>query len=96
VDIARSEQVEGELDALIRRRDEKRRAEEGDRLTEELWMPSERAYFARLEEQKRQARLEFHEAHAARLRSTMGSLISYHEGEAAKYRNGHTDHKESA
>jgi hypothetical protein len=92
VDIETGERVEGELDAMIRRRDERRRQTAGERLTEELWMPSERAYFARLEDQKRQERLEFHEAHATRLRNTLEGLISYHEAEAEKYReNGHQE-----
>ena len=96
VDITKGEAVEHELDALIRRRDEKRRADEEGQRVVELWMPSERAYFARLEEQKRAERREFHEAHATRLRNTLEGLISYHEAEAEKYReNGHTDHKET-
>ena len=97
VDIARSEMVEAELDAMLRRRDTERRQTEGERLEEELYMPGVRAYEERLEEQKRAERREFHEAHAARLRTTLEGLISYHEAEANKYReNGHTDHKESA
>jgi hypothetical protein len=37
VDIAHGEHVEKELDLLITRRDEKRRAEEGERRAEEMW-----------------------------------------------------------
>jgi hypothetical protein len=43
VDIARSEQVESELDAMIRRRDTHRSQTEGERLEEELYEPSVRA-----------------------------------------------------
>jgi hypothetical protein len=88
VDIAHSEAVEAELDAMIRRRDEKRREEEGQRRVEELWMPSERAYFERLEEQKRAERREFHEARAARLRNTLEELIARHEEQARKLLEG--------
>jgi hypothetical protein len=93
LDIARGEQVEHELDAFIRHRDKQRRQTEGERLTEELWMPSERSYFARLEDQKRQERLEYHEAQAARLSNTLGALVTFHQAEATKYReNGHNGH----
>jgi hypothetical protein len=42
--ISRGEQVEADLDAMIRWRDEKRRQTEGERLEEELYEPSTRAY----------------------------------------------------
>jgi hypothetical protein len=87
--------AEAGIDAFIVKRDAERRQTEGERPVEELWMPSERAYYARLKEQKRAERREFHEAHAVRLRTTLEGLISYHRAEAEKYRNGHTDHKES-
>jgi hypothetical protein len=90
--VARGEMVESELDRLITKRHDERVKSEAERLEEELWMPSERAYFARLEDQKRQERLEFHEAHATRLRNTLEGLISHHEAEAEKYReNGHQE-----
>jgi hypothetical protein len=47
VDIAKSETVEGELDALIRRRDAERRQSEGERAREELWQKSVREHNAR-------------------------------------------------
>ncbi len=50
--IARGEVVEGELDAMIRRRDDKRRKTEGERDEEALWMVSVRRY----EEKKRKKR----------------------------------------
>jgi hypothetical protein len=52
-DISRSEKVE--LDAMIRRRDDARRKEEGDRPAEEMWAESERRYFARRSEENRAA-----------------------------------------
>ena len=42
--------VEAELDAMIRRRDEKRRRDEGERPEEALWLESERKYAARRRE----------------------------------------------
>ena len=95
MDIARSEQVESELDAMIRRRDTHRRQTEGERLAEELYEPSVRAWRERQEAEKRSARLEYHQGQADRLRRTMGDLIARHEAAAAQLlENGHR--KESA
>ena len=46
MDITRGEHVEKELDLLITRRDEERRAEEGDRRAEEMWAESQRRHDA--------------------------------------------------
>jgi hypothetical protein len=83
-DITRGEQVEGELDALITRRYDKRVAEEGHRPSEEMYEESSRRYH---EQMRAAARYEWHLHHttqAERLRRTLGELISHHEGEAAK------------
>ncbi len=93
LEISRGEMVEHELTHFIERRDKERRQDEEGQRVEDLWMPSERAYFARLEEQKRLERLEFHEAHANRLRNTMGELVAFHEREAERYRNGHHEER---
>jgi hypothetical protein len=85
VDIARSEQVESELDALIRRRDTHRRRTEGERLTEELYEPSVRAYNARQEAARQAERYEYHRDQADRLRRAMGELIARHEAAAERY-----------
>ena len=85
MDIARSEQVEAELDAMIRRRDTHRRQTEGERLEEELYEPSVRAWRERHEAEKRTARFEYHRDQAVRLRRTMGELVAYHESEAERY-----------
>ena len=85
MDIARSEQVESELDAMIRRRDTHRRQTEGERLEEELYEPSVRAYNARLEAARQAERYEYHRGQADRLRRTMGELVAYHESEAERY-----------
>jgi hypothetical protein len=94
VDIAKSEQVDHEIDAFVAKRDAQRRETEGDRPVEELWAASERAYFARLDEEQRRARLAYHEGQVARLGNTLGALVAYHEAEAEKYRDHDT--KESA
>ena len=99
VDISHGEAAEAQLDAFIARRARERIRENGRTASQdaataraELWKGSVARYQERVEEQKRAERREFHEAHAARLRSTMGALVSYHEAEAEKYRekeNGH-------
>ena len=86
MDIARSEQVESELDAMIRRRDTHRRQTEGERLIEELYEPSVRAWRERQEAENRAAWRVFHEGQAARHRATLETLATYHEREAAKLR----------
>jgi len=53
VDVARSEAVERDLDAVIERRDRQRRQTEGERAIEEVWRASERRHAARLREQNR-------------------------------------------
>ena len=85
MDIARSEQVEAELDAMIRRRDTHRRQTEGERLEEELYEPSVRAWRERYEAEKRTARFEYHRGQADRLRRTMSELIARHEAAAERY-----------
>jgi hypothetical protein len=82
---ARGEKVELELDAFVAKRDAQRRRTEGERPVEEMWVESERAYFARLEAERRAARRTYHEGQAARLGHTLGALVAYHEAEAEKY-----------
>jgi sRNA-binding protein len=53
VDIARSEAIERDLDAMIERRDLKRRQSEGEGAIEELWKESERRHAAQPREQRR-------------------------------------------
>jgi hypothetical protein len=92
VDIAKGEMVEAELDAMIRRQDERRRQSEGERAAEALWVESVRRYNARCGEEERLERLEYHEGQIRRLSIPLEALIARHEAEAEKYReNGHTD-----
>jgi hypothetical protein len=88
--VAHGEMAEAQLDHLIRRRDDKRRLSEGERLEEELYAPSVRAYN---EQRRLQSRYEWHLHHvgqAARLRHTLENLIAYHEEQAAKLLEGET------
>ncbi len=94
-DISKGEQVEHELDAMIRKRHEQRVKVEGHRPAEEMWAASERRYIARLDEEQRRQRFLFHEGQAARLSSTLGSLVAYHQAEAEKFRDT-TEQKGSA
>jgi Lon protease-like protein len=82
--VARTEMVEKELDGMIRRRDEKRRTEEGDRAAEEMYEESCRRYAEQERERNRLAWLDYHRAAAARVRRTLEALISGHEAEAQK------------
>ena len=86
-DIGRGEGVEHELDALITRRHERRVKDEGHRPSEELWAASERAYFARRDEEMRAAWCSHHQGQAARLRTVLEELIADHEEQAERYRD---------
>ena len=78
------------MDRLVEKRHEWRVVEEGERCVEDLWQVSVRRYQQRTGEARRLALLEYHEGQAARLSSTLGALVRYHEAEAEKYReNGH-------
>jgi hypothetical protein len=94
VDVARFEQVEAELDAMIRRRDTHRRQTEGERLEEELYEPSVRAWRERREAENRAAWCE----HYRHMRALHGGLADEY-GEKLKrleMANAHENgHKES-
>jgi len=80
VDVARGEQVEKELDAMIERRSCQNDPEEDS----ELWRASVAAYD---EKRGQMARLEWHAFHcdqAERHRATLESLVAYHEEQAKR------------
>ena len=85
MDVGRAESVERELDRLIEKRHDHRRQTEGERLEEELYEPSVRAWRVRQEAEKQADRFEYHRGQADRLRRTMGELVAYHESEAERY-----------
>jgi hypothetical protein len=70
-----------ELDRMIERR-ASRETDADER--EELWQESVRRYEARVGEENRVARVEFHQGQAVRLRAVLENLISHHETQVAK------------
>jgi hypothetical protein len=72
------------LTRFIERRDDKRRQTEGERLEDDLWMETVKAYDER---ERRQIRAEWYGWHceqAERHKRTLAALIAHHEGEAQK------------
>jgi hypothetical protein len=72
------------LTRFIERRDDKRRQTEGERLEDDLWMETVKAYNER---ERRQIRAQWYGWHcdqAQRHRRTLATLIAHHEGEARK------------
>jgi hypothetical protein len=76
--------VEADLTRMIERRDEKRRAEEGERAAEEMWMESVARYNEREQQQMRAEWRDYHESQVVRHKRTLAALIAHHEGEAEK------------
>jgi len=87
VDITHGEHVEKELNLLITRRDEKRRAEEGERAAEELWQASARIHEAKQQREKLEAWRRYHEDQAASHRRTLEALIAKHKAAAQMLEN---------
>jgi hypothetical protein len=85
VDIETGERVEGELDAMIRRRDEKRRQSDGERRLEALWVESVRRYQERQEADHRAA---WHE-YEMRLYRIHSGLAAEHLARAERLENEH-------
>jgi hypothetical protein len=72
------------LTRFIERRDDKRRQTEGERLEDDLWMETVKAYNER---ERRQIRAQWYGWHCdqvERHRRTLEALITHHEGEAVK------------
>ena len=83
--VARGEMVESDLDSLIRGRGTNRRQTEGERLTEEFYESSVRAYNVRQEAARQAERYEYHRGQPDGKRRIMGELITRHEAAAASY-----------
>jgi hypothetical protein len=78
------EAAEAQLERFISQRHEKRRQTEGERLEQELWMNTAKAYNDR---ERRQIRAQWYGWHcdqAQRHRRTLAALIAHHEGKAKK------------
>jgi len=84
IDVEKTEQVEGALDAFIEVRHAKRVKEEGDRLQEELWRESERRHAQKRRSEIREEWCAHHTEQAARLRAALEDLVRRHELEAQK------------
>ncbi len=67
--VSRGEQVEAELDTMIRRRHDRRVVEEGERPAEEAWAESERRHAARRREENRIAWCDYFGRIATSLRA---------------------------
>jgi hypothetical protein len=78
------EAAEAQLERFISQRHEKRRQTEGERLEQELWMNTAKAYNDRERRQIRAEWRDYHEGQAERHRRTLAALIAHHEGEAQK------------
>jgi hypothetical protein len=78
------EAAQAQIERFIERRDEKRRQSEGERLEQELWMKTVKAYNER---ERRQIRAQWYGWHCdqvERHRRTLAALIAHHEGEAQR------------
>ncbi len=84
MDVARVEQIEGDLDRLIERR--ARGVDPDER--EELWRESVRRYHEHHRRERAAAWHAFHLDQAERIRRTMGTLIAAHEAKAAALLEG--------
>jgi hypothetical protein len=77
---------EASINNLIERRHAERVKEDGrDRPAKELWNESVAKHEAKQAETLAQARFEYHQGQAVRLRETLSSLVDYHEEQAKKY-----------
>jgi hypothetical protein len=91
--VERSEMVEKELDAMIRRRHDHRVKDEGERAEEVLWAESERRYFAKQREQNRWEWIRYFGRIAFSLRERADE---YDQRAAALLETSGHHHKESA
>jgi hypothetical protein len=84
VDTARAEAVEADLDRFIRRRHDRRVADEGERPANEAWMESERKYDENRRRENRAAWYGWHLDQAERHRRMLEDLIAHHETQAKR------------
>jgi hypothetical protein len=91
-----SELIEGELDAMIGRRDLQRRESEGERRERELWGEPVAKYNARKQRELAQLWLDYHVASRRTHRRTFALLDALHAREIERYAALLDDGKESA
>jgi hypothetical protein len=94
-DIAHGEIVENELDRLIRKRHDRRVAEEGERPERVAWTESERRYDARRRAENRAAWYGWHMDQAERHRRNLAALVAQHEAAAERLMQA-TDERRTA
>jgi hypothetical protein len=96
-DISRGEEIEKDLDAMIRRRHDKRVESEGERRERELWAEIEERFAQKRRAQNRAAWAAYHRQQAQRHRATLTDLVVFHEAQARKYMgNAHHHNTEGA
>jgi len=76
--------VERELGRFIEKRHDQRATEEGHRPSDEMWQASVDRYNSERKRKLRAAWCSYHQDQAARHRAILETLVTYHEGEAAK------------
>jgi len=81
VAIAQGEKVEAELDAMIRRADERRRLSEGERAEDELWQESAERYNAKRQAELVFAWVSYHEEAACRALANGEAIAARHRAQ---------------
>ena len=94
-DIAHGEIVESELDRLIVKRHDRRVTDGRERPAEEALMGSERAYFSRLETERRAEWCAYHRDQAERHRRNLAALVAQHEAAVGRLMQA-TDERRTA
>ncbi len=94
-DVAPGEIVENELDRLIRKRHDRRVAQEGERSERVAWTESERRYDARRRAENRAAWYGWHMDQAERHRRNLAALVAQHEAAAERLMQA-TDERRTA
>ena len=85
MDVVKVNQVEGELDSFVARRDKQRRRDEGEREREDLWAASCRRHAEAQQQSLAWEWLRYHVARQRAHRKTFALLDAHHGAEIAKY-----------
>ena len=85
MDVVKVNQVEGELDSFVAKRDAQRRRTEGEREREAIYMESVRRHHAQRQETLAWEWLRYHVARQRAHRKTFALLDAHHEAEIRRY-----------
>ena len=85
MDVVKVNQVEGELDSFVAKRDAQRRRTEGEREREAIYMASVRRHHAQHQEALAWEWLEYHQRRQRAHRQTFALLDAHHEAEIQRY-----------